>query len=397
MGEGMEPKVSIIVPVYNCEKYISKCLNSILNQSYKNIEVIVINDGSLDRSEEKIREIEKKDNRVRYFKQDNSGPSRARNNGIYKSSGKYLMFVDSDDNVEVQYVENLLKEIESNNYDLVCCGYLDESRYGISSQHDFWFGKGDIAKQKFVLSVCSGVGGTLWGKILRRKLIIENNISMNNSIYMCEDLLFILEYCLYAKRFGIIEDYLYIYNRLNENSITANMNFSYLNNNILVIKEIEKYLIEFKIDNKEIQNIILERVQSLSNTIIRSEANRFIKSNKSNLAKENISLVINNKFIKKSIDECITLISTGARIGDTLESKKIFPLMLTQMMKVGEDTGSLDDILKKTAEYYEIEADFALQKLTALIEPVMIVFLAIVVGFVVISIAMPMFQVMGAV
>ena len=67
------------------------------------------------------------------------------------------------------------------------------------------------------------------------------------------------------------------------------------------------------------------------------------------------------------------------------------------MMKVGEDTGSLDDILKKTAEYYEIEADFALQKLTALIEPIMIVFLAIVVGFVVISIAMPMFQVMGAV
>ena len=71
--------------------------------------------------------------------------------------------------------------------------------------------------------------------------------------------------------------------------------------------------------------------------------------------------------------------------------------MLTQMMKVGEDTGSLDDILKKTAEYYEIEADFALQKLTALIEPIMIVFLAIVVVFVVISIAMPMFQVMGAV
>ena len=67
------------------------------------------------------------------------------------------------------------------------------------------------------------------------------------------------------------------------------------------------------------------------------------------------------------------------------------------MMKVGEDTGRLDDILKKTAEYYEIEADFALQKLTALIEPIMIVFLAIVVGFVVISIAMPMFQVMGAV
>ena len=106
---------------------------------------------------------------------------------------------------------------------------------------------------------------------------------------------------------------------------------------------------------------------------------------------------VDNKFIKKSIDEAAKSISTGARIGETLEIKNIFPPMLTQMMKVGEDTGNLDGILMKTAEYYEIEAEFALQKLTALIEPIMIVFLAIIVGFVVISIAMPMFQVMGAV
>lgn len=106
---------------------------------------------------------------------------------------------------------------------------------------------------------------------------------------------------------------------------------------------------------------------------------------------------VDNKFIKEAVDESTRLISTGAGIGDTLENKKIFPLMLTQMMKVGEDTGSLDNILIKTAEYYEIESDFALQKLTSLIEPIMIVFLAVIVGFVVISIAMPMFQVMGAV
>ena len=106
---------------------------------------------------------------------------------------------------------------------------------------------------------------------------------------------------------------------------------------------------------------------------------------------------VDNRFIKKSVDEAAKSVSTGARIGETLEIKNIFPPMLTQMMKVGEDAGNLDGILMKTAEYYEIEAEFALQKLTALIEPIMIVFLAIIVGFVVISIAMPMFQVMGAV
>lgn len=106
---------------------------------------------------------------------------------------------------------------------------------------------------------------------------------------------------------------------------------------------------------------------------------------------------VDNLYIKKSLEECKSMISSGAGIGESLEIKKVFPMMLTQMMKVGEETGSLDSILKKTSEYYEIEADFALQKLTAMIEPAMIIFLAVIVGFVVISIAMPMFQIMGAV
>lgn len=164
----------------------------------------------------------------------------------------------------------------------------------------------------------------------------------------------------------------------------------FIDTNYAIQYQIDKFLVTDKRLGKITQQIFTARFARTFGMLVKGGMNII----------ESLSIAANavdNKFIKKSIDECITLISTGARIGDTLESKKIFPLMLTQMMKVGEDTGSLDDILKKTAEYYEIEADFALQKLTALIEPVMIVFLAIVVGFVVISIAMPMFQVMGAV
>lgn len=106
---------------------------------------------------------------------------------------------------------------------------------------------------------------------------------------------------------------------------------------------------------------------------------------------------VDNLFIKESLEECKAMISSGSSIGEALEIKNVFPLMLTQMMKVGEETGSLDRILKKTSEYYEVEADFALQKLTTLIEPIMIIFLAGIVGFVVISMALPMFQIMGAV
>ena len=164
----------------------------------------------------------------------------------------------------------------------------------------------------------------------------------------------------------------------------------FIDTNYAIQYQIDKFLVKDKHLGKITQQIFTARFARTFGMLVKGGMNII----------ESLSIAANavdNKFIKKSIDECITLISTGARIGDTLESKKIFPLMLTQMIKVGEDTGSLDNILNKTAEYYEIEADFAIQKLTSLIEPIMIVFLAFIVGFVVISIAMPMFQVMGAV
>lgn len=106
---------------------------------------------------------------------------------------------------------------------------------------------------------------------------------------------------------------------------------------------------------------------------------------------------VDNSFVKKAMGECIDMVKKGSSIGEALEVQEIFPLLLTQMMRVGEETGSLEDILKRTSDFYDAEADFALQRLTALVEPIMIITLAIIVGFVVISIAIPMFQVMGAV
>ena len=135
----MITKVSLIVPVYNNEKYIGKCIGSILNQTYKNIELIIINDGSKDNSDNIITNFQKTDERIKYIKQENSGPSQARNIGINIATGKYLMFIDSDDTVDKYYVEYMLKEIESNDYDIVCCGYKDISRFGVVKCNDFSF------------------------------------------------------------------------------------------------------------------------------------------------------------------------------------------------------------------------------------------------------------------
>lgn len=164
----------------------------------------------------------------------------------------------------------------------------------------------------------------------------------------------------------------------------------FIDTNYVIQYQIHKFLVKDKHLGKITQQIFTARFARTFAMLVKGGMNII----------ESLTIAgnaVDNKFIKEAVDESTRLISTGAGIGDTLENKKIFPLMLTQMMKVGEDTGSLDSILMKTAEYYEIESDFALQKLTALIEPIMIMFLAIIVGFVVISIAMPMFQVMGAV
>ena len=105
-------KISIIVPVYNTEKYLSKCLNSLIKQTYKDIEIIVVNDGSKDKSLEIAKKFAKQDNRIKVFNKENGGLSSARNFGIEKASGEYIGFVDSDDYIKENMFEILYNMIK---------------------------------------------------------------------------------------------------------------------------------------------------------------------------------------------------------------------------------------------------------------------------------------------
>lgn len=106
----MTEKITVIVPVYNVENYLEKCLDSLINQTYKNLEIIVINDGSTDNSGEICQEYAQKDNRIVYIEKENGGQSEARNMGLDRMTGSYVTFVDSDDWVELDYVETLYKK-----------------------------------------------------------------------------------------------------------------------------------------------------------------------------------------------------------------------------------------------------------------------------------------------
>lgn len=295
----MNSLVSIVVPTYNCEKYIENCIESIVIQSYKNIEVIIIDDGSIDNTYEIIKKYITKDKRIKYFTQENSGPSVARNKGIEKSNGEYLIFVDSDDIIEKIYVEKLLNRIKSNSFDIACCGYIDKSKYGVVKLNDFWINKDILNKQEFLECVCNGVGGVLWSKIFRKDIIIENNIRMNPKIFMSEDLIFILEYCKYINKVGVINEYLYHYNRLNDSSISSNIDINYLENYILLINKISELLTELKFNFDKINKIKVLKVQDLINKVLISETYKYLKLKDKKRFISNLKLILENDFIEK--------------------------------------------------------------------------------------------------
>ena len=120
----MNPEVTVIVPVYNSEKYIAKCIESILNQTFRNFELLIINDGSKDNSQKIIEEYQKKDpERIVIVNQENKGVSKTRNEAIKMANGKYLMFIDNDDYIDKDYIETFIKEIKENDLDVVLGGY----------------------------------------------------------------------------------------------------------------------------------------------------------------------------------------------------------------------------------------------------------------------------------
>lgn len=203
----MNEKISIIVPVYNSEKYLRDCLDSVVNQTYENIEIIIVNDGSKDDSEKICREYEKKDSRIKYFYQENQGVSSARNLGLENMRGDYFIFVDSDDIADLRLLEILYKNLKISETDISICRYLkidDSTRKNISNltkdrviEEDMpWSYSASEAIIKLVEG--SKYSGYTWNKLFKKRVITDEGGSLvlkfSQDIHMCEDLLFCVEY-----------------------------------------------------------------------------------------------------------------------------------------------------------------------------------------------------------
>ena len=189
----MDHKISIIVPVYNVEKYLKRCINSILNQTFKNFELILVNDGSTDNSLNICKNYKEKDGRIQLISQTNKGLSAARNTGLKYAKGKYVCFVDSDDFIEKEYLSLLLSNIEKYNSDIAMCEYYltnEEGRkYSISRLNepkDIHVLSGEktfsyFYKEDYVPNVVA------WNKIYLRSLF--DNIKYDEGHYFEDELI----------------------------------------------------------------------------------------------------------------------------------------------------------------------------------------------------------------
>ena len=223
MGENLlyNCKVSVIVPLYNQEKYIKRCILSICKQSYNNIEVIIVNDGSTDKSLEIVEKICKQDSRVIVHNQINSGVSIARKTGIQKASGKYIIFVDSDDYLLPNAIIRLLSTIERTNTSMVICShkraygpFLKTRHYNLPKNHIIYHNE---LMNKYYISFfgCNILPVQMWGRIYRKEIIDkalhEVPLFIDQISHMGEDELFNVLLHPYLKSIYIIDDPYYVY------------------------------------------------------------------------------------------------------------------------------------------------------------------------------------------
>lgn len=208
------PKVSLIIPVYNVENYIEKCLNSVVNQTLKDMEVIIVNDGSKDLSKQKIQKYLEKYPWIKYLEKENGGLSDARNYGMPYATGKYIAFLDSDDYVEETMYEEMYNIAEKENADMVDCDFVWE--YPNRKRKDI----GEIYKtKKEMIEKCRVVA---WNKIIKREILEKTKIKFPVGLRY-EDMEFFYKLVPYINKVSFIKK-CFVHYVQRENSIANTQN-----------------------------------------------------------------------------------------------------------------------------------------------------------------------------
>ncbi len=192
IGDNKQPLVSVIVPIYGVEKYVHRCVKSLIEQQYQNLEIILVDDGSKDRSGTIIDEMAKENDKIVVIHQDNMGVSVARNTGLKNANGEFVLFVDGDDYVERDYVSYFVNAAIEYNVDMVVNinNFTATSNNQVASDEMTIWKDTDIIKGIYLGSIFVAV----WNKLYRKSILEENNICFHTDIWYGEGMLFNIEY-----------------------------------------------------------------------------------------------------------------------------------------------------------------------------------------------------------
>ncbi|WP_315119221.1 glycosyltransferase family 2 protein [uncultured Clostridium sp.] len=300
------PKVSIVLPAYNCESTLEATINSVLKQTYTDYELIIINDGSTDETKQICDEFSNLDNRIICFHTLNKGVSEARNKGIEYISGEYLMFIDSDDTYDPTMIESMIKYISKPGVDMVCCGYRKIFKKKRKSEEEFSLEEQFVNDTNYMINVIEKLKdhylyNQIWNKIYRVDIIKKYNIMMDKELDMGEDYRFNVDYTQNIRSIYILNKVLYSY-IVGEEGLTFKYReneFSRRISNLNYYKKLyDKYDVKSDyLDKQYLKALFASIVYSFSNNTKKSYKDR-INMIESFTSNEDINRVVRNSTSK---------------------------------------------------------------------------------------------------
>lgn len=318
-------KISIIVPIYNAEKYIDRCMSSIYNQTFTDYEIILVNDGSTDNSESICLKYKEKDNRITYIKKENEGAGSARNIGIELAKGGYLAFPDVDDFFEFNMYEKLYQLTDNGKYDVVFSGvnyYKDDKTYDRSSnclkvQYNT---KEECRKNVMTFFPTSTIFDVPWNKLYKRSVILDNNIRFSNT-KRCQDAMFNIDFYNVINNACSIDKAYYNYIENTNESVYRKFPIDYIDINIAYFKKLINILSSWNMYKGDI------KIHYDSSFIIAIYETMSMFDNPNwNLSKtmknEYIKNIMNNRYIQSFIDDA-SIREDVQQMADIIKSKDI--------------------------------------------------------------------------
>lgn len=312
-------KFSIIIPVYNCEKKMHICIESILGQTFRDWELILVNDGSRDNSLSECNKYANSDSRIKVISQDNKGPASARNNGIQYSKGEYLLFCDADDQLEERALEKIVEQLEKD-VDIIFFGYSDamieQGKIVVLGQHQLSYRQlesNEELKKEFVKLDATGFTYPVWNKVYRSEFIKECRAEFPEGINVAEDFIFNIQLYTRVNNIIVLDECLYNYIH-HKDSITSTFNKNKIENVEFVYLYAMEHLAKW---NSEMSN-------RLHNAYIR-DVNVFIN----NMFNKGVDLTLKEKYkLVKMITEKESVQQCGKEICCLTKRNKIMKALL---------------------------------------------------------------------